>query len=486
MLFINNYIPIITIFTLFSVFSIFTLFTFVFSSSSSSFNINYDCSVTQIHIAQGLTPSSMTISWVTKDDCLSRVAYGKDTKQLDNYMYGSSAIYNFTFIQESGLNNSNIFYYQSSFIHHVSLENLKSDTQYFYACFNDNDNGNGNDNSKNINQFKTLPRPGNNKILTFGVIGDLGQTTYSVSNINQILNNRHISMVLNTGDLSYADCQQNLWDTYGEIIEPLAKSIPWMICAGNHEIEFNGTDYSRLFTAFEARYRMPSLKPAEFGKVAIKSDINPATGLPFCCPSIFQAEYNYGNSFFSFESGLAHIIYLNPYTSTNTSSIQYNWLQNNLEYVDRDITPWIIIVMHCPWYSSNVNHFNETQTFMMREAMEYLFLKYRVNIVFSGHVHAYERTYPVFENKLYKTGPVYITIGDGGNIEVLASDYFVKPEWSAYRNGTQYGYGTLTIFDKKMILWKWYKSTGILKENQVLPRDELLLCNSVFGDTKCV
>ena len=187
-------------------------------------------------------------------------------------------------------------------------------------------------------------------------------------------------MILHAGDLSYADCDQPLWDSYGEIIEPLAKSTPWMVCAGNHEIEFNGTDYTGLYTAFENRYKMPCIKSAEFGNVLIESSTNPNTDMPYCTPSVFQSEYNYGNSFYSFDSGTAHIIYLNPYSNTNHSSKQYNWLKSDFININRNNTHWIIVVMHCPWYSSNIKHYDDKQTILMRDSMEKLFYKYNVNI----------------------------------------------------------------------------------------------------------
>ena len=41
-------------------------------------------------------------------------------------------------------------------------------------------------------------------------------------------------MILHAGDLSYADCEQTLWDSYGEMIEPLSSFVPWMVSPGNH------------------------------------------------------------------------------------------------------------------------------------------------------------------------------------------------------------------------------------------------------------
>ena len=37
----------------------------------------------------------------------------------------------------------------------------------------------------------------------------------------------------------------------------------------------------------------------------------------------------------------------------------------------------------------------------------------------SGHIHAYERTFPVNNYQLDQCGPRYLTMGDGGNIEGL-------------------------------------------------------------------
>jgi hypothetical protein len=71
----------------------------------------------------------------------------------------------------------------------------------------------------------------------------------------------------------------------------------------------------------------------------------------------------------------------------------------------------------------------------MRAAMESLMLKYEVDVVFNGHVHAYERTHPVVDEKVdCKKGINYVTIGDGGNREQFATPWVVdQPDWSAIR-----------------------------------------------------
>lgn len=56
----------------------------------------------------------------------------------------------------------------------------------------------------------------------------------------------------------------------------------------------------------------------------------------------------------------------------------------------------------------------------MRTSMEPLTYKHGVDIFYYGHVHAYERTHPVYDYTIDPCGAVHITIGDGGNSEGLS------------------------------------------------------------------
>jgi UDP-2,3-diacylglucosamine pyrophosphatase LpxH len=404
----------------------------------------------------------MTISWLSKlMNSKPEIKYGTSPTNMILHSTGYSTSYNFTY-PEYGI-------YESGKIHHVSIQNLLPSNTYYYQCgdFSLLD-------VSTIRIFETLPSIGSqSEPLVFGVIGDLGQTTDSLATLQHVLDNKSIKMILHPGDLSYADCQQPLWDSYGKMIEPLASRIPWMVGPGNHEIELNAD--GSLYLAFEERYKMPSIKPAEYGKITISAK-KKSDGMPHCCSSVFQSEYNYGNSFYSFEAGLAHIIYLNPYSTSDEKSRQYKWLVEDFLMVNREKTPWIIVVMHCPWYSSNKDHYEEEQTVLMRESMEHLFHKNRVNLVLNGHVHAYERTFPVYKNDLKDAGIVYITIGDGGNLEGHANEYYDQPKWSAFRNGTQYGHGELNILNSTTLEWRWLRNI----DGEIVFKDSYMMQNSFY------
>ena len=85
-------------------------------------------------------------------------------------------------------------------------------------------------------------------------IGDFGQTGWTESTLQHLGAWSH-DMLLLPGDLSYADYVQNLWDSFGRLVEPLASSRPWMVTQGNHEIE--NLPLVTSFKAYNARWRMP-------------------------------------------------------------------------------------------------------------------------------------------------------------------------------------------------------------------------------------
>ena len=101
---------------------------------------------------------------------------------------------------------------------------------------------------------------------------------------------------------------------------------------------------------YKNRYKMPEVMPGVDTTQYFQNVKN--TGFD-CTPSAYTGSYDYGNSFYSFEMGLAHVMVLNSYTNTSFGSAQYTWLEDDLASVDTKVTPWIIAMFHSPWYNSN-------------------------------------------------------------------------------------------------------------------------------------
>jgi len=432
------------------------------------------------------TPDAMWVSWVTGDSQMgpkvtpldpstvkSVVEYGTASETYDQSATGTSEVYNQFYPFPDVLN------YTSGIIHHVRITGLQPNTYYYYRC--------GDPTLAAMSGeyvFKTLPEPGPANYPTrIAVIGDLGLTYNSTSTIDHLRQNNP-DLVLMVGDLSYAnlyvtngtgsddygrsfgkitpihETYQPRWDMWQRMMEPLISEVPMMVIEGNHELETQINNES--FVAYKARFAVPS------------------------------TESNSGTSmYYSFNAGGIHIVMLGAYVDFNKSSEQYSWLEQDLAKVDRSLTPWIIVLTHPPWYNSYLAHYREVEC--MRQAMEDLTYKYGVDLFFHGHVHAYERINRLYKYKYDPCGPVYITVGDGGNHEKLAVEHAdeeglcpiptktpdknfaylsgfcgfnfsngqfcwdKQPDWSAWRDSS-FGHGIIEVVNSTHLLWTWHRN----------------------------
>ncbi|KAF3441683.1 hypothetical protein FNV43_RR15598 [Rhamnella rubrinervis] len=354
----------------------------------------------QVHISL-VGKEHMRVSWITDDKHVpSTVEYGKEPEVYNAKATGQNTSYHY-------------FLYSSGKIHHVTIGPLEPSTTYFYRCGG----------SSPEFSFKTPPP---SFPIEFVVVGDLGQTEWTRSTLAHV-GSKDYDVFLLPGDLSYADTLQPLWDSFGRMVEPYASQRPWMVTEGNHEIETLPFLSRHGFKAYNSRWLMPY---AESGSTS--------------------------NLYYSFQVSGTHIIMLGSYAEFEAESDQYKWLVNDLAKVDRKKTPWIVVLLHAPWYNTNTAHQGEGES--MRKAMEDLLYKSRVDVVFAGHVHAYERFTRIFNNEADPCGPVYVTIGDGGNREGLALT-FKKPAspLSLYREPT-FGHGRLRVVNETHAHWSWHRN----------------------------
>ncbi|MEE3192720.1 MAG: purple acid phosphatase, partial [Candidatus Thermoplasmatota archaeon] len=264
-----------------------------------------------------------------------------------------------------------------------------------------------------------MTAPQGSRPVRVGAIADHGISS-DAEVTTQKMREANLDLVIHAGDISYANdvgaggvADQTIWDDYQNQIQPLAATVPHMYAPGNHEEE---AYYD--FDAYETRFYVQGSNP-------------------FWYSFIFESIY---------------FISLSSEHDYEPGSQQYNWLEGELQAVDRQATPWLVVFAHRPMYSSNSAHGSEVE---FRDAMEGLLYDYGVDLAIWGHDHSYERSYPVFqeeplsnstssaEEPYYNPGaPIHVVAGMSGR---SIYDEFDEPQpaWSAYREAV-YGY---TVFE---------------------------------------
>jgi predicted MPP superfamily phosphohydrolase len=115
----------------------------------------------------------------------------------------------------------------------------------------------------------------------------------------------------------------------------------------------------------------------------------------------FYKSFNMGGArYYAFTKGNCRFFALD---SNYFDPDQDSWLEKELASTD---SKWKICFFHHPLYSSGATHGSSLD---LREILEPLFLKYKVNVVFSGHDHIYERIKP-------QMGIYYFVSGSAGQL----------------------------------------------------------------------
>ena len=434
------------------------------------------CCAQQIHLAfSGLTelknPNGAIVSWQTVDDTTTtRVKYGTDASSLSQ--------------EASGFSDS----YYSTFDHHVTLANLEPDTQYFYQCGDDEAGW------SEVLSFRTAP--GDDKAseasFTIGVIGDMGvwNGQDSIDLLNKMGSEGSFDWVWHVGDIAYADDSfvhagqvfkfyyEETYNQYMNLVQPFTSTHQYMVLPGNHEAECHSpacqVDVEKLealgnFSAYNSRFLMPS-----------------------------ATSNGNSNMWYSFNYGPVHFVSID--TETNYDGApndhytwhggngdfwgdQVAWLEADLAQAaqERDVRPWIFVGGHRPIYSAkhadgdgNPNGFSA----QMQSVFESLFHEYGVDMYFAGHLHSYERQYPVYDGTNVETdyeNPSYTTyiISGGAGCDEGNSDYdddAEVPSWNVYIDHTHYGVGVLDVSPQELT-WRYLDSaTGDVLDEMTLTK----------------
>lgn len=161
--------------------------------------------------------------------------------------------------------------------------------------------------------------------------------------------------------------------------------------------------------------------------------------------------YSFGLSkqYYSYKAGNVHVLTMSTEQNFAKGSPQYNFVLKDLENANSDPSiKWIIVTMHIPLYASpnTCGAPGCSGDKDLRDSYHQVFDKYGVDLVLAGHVHNYERTYPLTYNSQNPSNPtitscdkstytnpdgeIYAIVGTGGeNLHGLSDkSYFVSTQ----------------------------------------------------------
>ncbi|WP_459557832.1 LamG-like jellyroll fold domain-containing protein [Lacunimicrobium album] len=279
-------------------------------------------------------------------------------------------------------------------IHELRIEGLSPQTQYFYRTQSTAE-GEATTLKSDLATFQTAVNE--ETPFAFAVISDTQGNPKVAGQLASHAWGQRPSFLLHAGDLVDTGPRDDHWTKhFFPSLDPLIRNVPFYPVLGNHEQ--NAQNY-------------------------------------FDYVSLPDPEY-----FYEFQFGNMHFFMIDSNRKVEPGSEQYEWLEQALK---KSKATWKIVCHHHPPYSSDKNDYGDlwktnkgTRGDMRVRLLVPLYEQYNVDIVWNGHIHSYERTWPVLKDQAVEEGaPFYmITGGGGGPLETPGP---IRP---FFQNTVRYGH----------------------------------------------
>ena len=293
---------------------------------------------------QSSTPTSIVLRWRTSAAETSRVVYGTNLAGLDLTNTAAALVTD----------------------HIVTLTGLVPDTRYFYFIGATNTTLAG---PSTNHFFLTHPLSGTPKPVRVWVIGDAGTATANQINVRNAFetfngtNTLHAWLQL--GDNAYNSGLDTEYQTavFNMYTNELRNSVTWP-ALGNHDTA-QGTAYVDTYPYFDI-FTLPTA--------------GQAGGVPSTT-----------EHYYSFDLGMVHFICLDSMTASRaTNGAMAIWLRSDLAVTTNR---WLVAFWHHPPYTKGSHDSDaEVELIEMRQNIVPILEVGGVDLVFSGHSHAYERS----------------------------------------------------------------------------------------------
>ena len=292
-------------------------------------------------------------------------------------------------------------------LHEVKLDNLKTATKYLYRVRSTDERGR--ELVSEVSTFRTAVEE--NDAYFFALVGDSqynGTTPWAWGKIAEKVWEERPHFIIHAGDLVDIGTKKTDWTEHFFPYGHVAMSrFPMYTVLGNHEQD------AQLYYDYM---------------------VNPAP------------EYYY-----TFTYGNAQFFMIDTNKDVHEGSEQYDWLEWALA---QSTARWKFVVHHHPPYSTEENDHGNTYIGASSYGTKArdltpLYDAYGVDFCLFGHTHVYERTWPLFNNRInLKDGVVYINSGGaGGGLE----DFDPTRSWFTQELQTGHHYCTFAIFENRLV-----------------------------------
>jgi 3',5'-cyclic AMP phosphodiesterase CpdA len=242
-------------------------------------------------------------------------------------------------------------------------------------------------------------------------------------------------MVVVPGDIVYEyglvnEYDKNFWPTYNADTAsgagvPLMRQVPMFTVPGNHDIDNRDLDKYPDGLAYYFFWDQPLNGPlgAEGGPIVPKLTANETNRRQFLAaagdayPRMANYSFDYGNTHWT-------VLDSNPYVDWTNKDLK-DWVAKDLASATQ--ATWRIVTFHHPGFNSSNEHLEQQQMRLLAPILE----AGKVDLVLNGHLHNYQRSYPM-TFKIQKNGNGTLLMGGKDGTRVRGR--VVNGRWTLDKN----------------------------------------------------
>jgi acid phosphatase type 7 len=332
-----------------------------------------------LQIGNNPSPETMQLLWHSADD---KAAWTVEMQAENTEKWTKTALPLSKKIAVAGTPTHSV--YQASFT------GLKAGSTFKYKVLRDN---------KEVFSSEAKAQISASKPYRFVAFGDIGaETTVQKKLAGQVTANNPDFVVV-TGDIVYergliSEYRSKFWPIYNADKTDTAganimRKIPMISAPGNHDIDTRDLDKFPDALSYYYYWNQPLNGPigAEGGALVPNLTASETNRKAFqnAAGDAYLKMANY-----SFDYGNAHWLVLdsNPYVDFTDSTFKA-WIAKDLENAKN--ATWKFVTFHHPGFNSAREHFEQQHTRLLSPIFE----TGKVDVVFNGHVHNYQRSYPL-------------------------------------------------------------------------------------------